>query len=177
MHPDQFRAFDRICAERGAGGSVLEVGAVPADDTLLCLGALAGAARKVGINIDGPATWRDFDILKADADDLSLFRDGEFDTVLCNAVLEHDLHFWRAVAEMRRVTRPGGLIVIGVPGFVEGGPAPWWARMDRVPVVRRLFRRRRASLLASTPVLGIHDFPSDYYRFSPRAVAELTTAG
>jgi len=37
--------------------------------------------------------------------------------------------------------------------------------------------RRGESLLASTPVLQIHDYPSDYYRFSPQAVAELFMRG
>lgn len=177
MHREQFQAFERICAERGAGGSVLEIGAVPSDDTLLCLRSLGAASRKVGINLDGPSTFRDFGILKADANDLGCFRDGEFDTVLCNAVLEHDPCFWKSIEEMRRVTRAGGLIVIGVPGFVETPPARWLAWMDRTPFVRLLFRRRRESCLASTPVLGIHNFPSDHYRFSARAVAEVLMGG
>ena len=177
MHPIQFQAFERICGERGAGGSVLEIGAVPSEDSLLCLGSLRNATRKVGVNLDGPSTYRDFAILKADANDLSCFRDGEFDTVLCNAVLEHDLFFWRSLDEMRRVTRAGGLIVIGVPGF--GGPHPvrWSARIVRSPFVWALFPRRIESFLVSTPVLRLHDRPSDYYRFSPRSVAELFMRG
>ncbi len=171
MHPKQFRAFDRICAERGAGGSVLEVGAVPSGDSLLCLESLRAATGKVGVNLDGPAAYRDFAILKADANDLTCFDDGTFDTVLCNAVLEHDLRFWKSLEEMRRVTRSGGLIVIGVPGFVESGPGKWLARIRRVPVIRAL----RAGV--STPVLRFHGYPSDYYRFSPRAVTDLFMEG
>ncbi len=177
MHPDQFKAFERICAERGAGGSVLEIGAVPSEDTLLCLRSLGAASRKVGINLDGPSTFRDLRILKADANDLGCFRDGEFDTVLCNAVLEHDPHFWKAVEEMRRVTRSGGLIVIGVPGFVETRPARWLALVGRAPIAKSLFHRRLESRLVSTPVLAIHNCPSDYYRFSPRGVAEVLMEG
>ncbi len=177
MHPDQFQAFERICAERGAGGSVLEIGAVPSEDSLLCLRALGAAERKIGINLEGPASYRDFGILRADANDLHCFQDGEFDTVLCNAVLEHDPHFWKALGEMRRVTRAGGLIVIGVPGFVETRPARWLARMGRVPFFKSLFRRRLESRLVSTHVLGIHNYPSDHYRFSPQAVAEVLMEG
>lgn len=176
MHPDQFQAFERICAERGAGGSVLEIGAVPSEDSLLCLGSLRTATRRVGVNLDGPSTYRDFAILKADANDLGCFRDGEFDTVLCNAVLEHDLFFWKALDEMRRVTRTGGLIVIGVPGFVKPGPAGRSARIG-LSFARVLFSRRVESLLVSTPVLRLHDCPLDYYRFSPRAVADLFMRG
>jgi SAM-dependent methyltransferase len=177
MHPDQFQAFERICAERGAGGSVLEIGAVPSEDSLLCLESLRAVARKVGVNLDGPSTYRDFAILKANSHDLSCFRDGEFDTVLCNAVLEHDLFFWKSLEEMRRVTRTGGVIIIGVPGFVKSRRAGWRARMSRSTFVRVLFPRRREFFLASTPVLQVHDYPSDYYRFSPQAVAELFMRG
>jgi SAM-dependent methyltransferase len=177
MHPDQFQAFERICAERGAGGSVLEIGAVPSDDTLLCLKSLGSAGKKVGVNLDGPWTFRDFRILRADANDLGCFRDGEFDTVLSNAVLEHDPHFWKALEEMRRVTRAGGLIVIGVPGFVEARPARWLALIGGAPFVKSVFHRRLESRLVSTPVLGIHNCPSDHYRFSRRAVAEVLMGG
>jgi SAM-dependent methyltransferase len=177
MHPDQFQAFERVCGERGAGGSVLEIGAVPSEDSLLCLRSLTAAARTIGVNLDGPSTFRDFTILKGNSQDLSCFRDGEFDTVLCNAVLEHDLLFWKSLEEMHRVTRTGGLIVVGVPGFVESRPARWRARISRSAFGRVLFPRRSASLLASTPVLQVHDYPSDYYRFSPQAVAELFMRG
>jgi len=177
MHPDQFQAFERICAERGAGGSVLEIGAVPSEDSLLCLRSLRAAARKVGVSLDGPSTYRDFTILKANSNNLSCFRDGEFDTVLCSAVLEHDLFFWRSLEEMRRVTRTGGLIIIGVPGFIESRPARWRARVSRSPLVRAMFPQRSEALLASTPVLQVHDYPSDYYRFSPQAVVELFMRG
>jgi len=177
MHPDQFQAFERICAERGAGGAILEIGAVPSEDSLLCLRSLRGTTRKVGVNLDGPSTYRDFAILRANSNDLSCFRDGEFDTVLCNAVLEHDLFFWRSLEEMRRVTRTGGLIIIGVPGFIQSRPERWRARMSRSPFVRTMFRRPSESLLASTPVLQVHNYPSDYYRFSPQAVIELFMRG
>jgi hypothetical protein len=73
---------------------VLKVGAVPAEDTLLCLPALAGSKTRIGINLDGPHRYRDFDILRADANRMSCFSDECLDTVLCNSVLEHDKHFW-----------------------------------------------------------------------------------
>jgi hypothetical protein len=43
MHDSVFAEFDRICRTRGAGGDVLEIGAVASDDTLLCLPALRDA--------------------------------------------------------------------------------------------------------------------------------------
>jgi len=177
MHPEQFKAFDRICAERRARGSVLEVGAVPSEASLLCLPSLEGAVRKVGINLEGPSSYRDFSILEADANDLRCFRDGEFDAVLCNAVFEHDLFFWKAFGEMLRVTRSGGLVVIGVPGFVKEPPSLWRALIRRAPLLGTLLPRRWSSRIVSARVLAIHDCPSDYYRFSPQAVAGLLETG
>lgn len=43
------------------------------------------------------------------------FRDGAFDRVLASEVLEHLPDPGAAVAEMARVTRPGGVIVLSVP--------------------------------------------------------------
>ena len=40
------------------------------------------------------------------------FADGEFDLVLCSQVIEHVLHAEPAVAELRRVLRPGGTLII-----------------------------------------------------------------
>lgn len=43
------------------------------------------------------------------------FPDASFDAALCTDVLEHMDHPLRAIAEMRRVVRPGGFIVVSVP--------------------------------------------------------------
>ena len=119
MHSDMFQAFERICRERGTRGDVLEIGAVPSMDSLLCLNALSGAKSKVGIGLDAASEFRDFRILEGNANDMGCFADDSFDTVLTNSVLEHDPFFWRTLGEMRRVARPGALIVIGVPGFTK----------------------------------------------------------
>jgi SAM-dependent methyltransferase len=156
---------------------VLEVGAVPSDDTLLCLPALAGAKSKVGINLEGPCRYRDFEILRADANSLSCFPDESFDTVLCNSVLEHDKFFWKSANEMRRVTRPGGLIVIGVPGFTN---LPVERRASRLARMLRKVGISRGVLdatEASTLTLRTHNFPGDFYRFSPQAVGEVLLDG
>lgn len=177
MHADVFAVFDRVCATRRAGGDVLEVGAVPSGESLLCLPALAGASSWIGVNLDGPHRFQHFKILRADANALSCFQDDSFDTVVCNAVLEHNRHFWKATAEMRRVTRPGGLIVIGVPGFTT------WPAERRASRIARLSRRlglpgRFADAAdASTLTLRIHNFPSDYYRFTADAMRDVLLDG
>ncbi len=95
VHPKVFAEFDRICRTRSAGGAVLEIGAVPSEESLLRLPSLAHATEKIGVSLDGPSRFADFEILAANANDLSRFEDGRFDTVLCNSVLEHDPRFWR----------------------------------------------------------------------------------
>jgi SAM-dependent methyltransferase len=172
VHPAVFREFDRICRARGAGGAVLEIGAMPAADTLLCLPALAAAVEKLGINLDGPHHYADFQIQRGDAHHLDL-PSARFDTILCNSVLEHDPTFWRTLAELRRVARPGALIVLGVPAY---GPAP---RRRALRYLRALpvVGARIEATLASTPTLLPHNFPADYYRFSAAAMREVLLAG
>ncbi|MEK6541818.1 MAG: methyltransferase domain-containing protein [Pseudomonadota bacterium] len=43
------------------------------------------------------------------------FADATFDTILCNAVLEHVKHPEAVVAELARVLRPGGHVILAVP--------------------------------------------------------------
>ena len=177
MHSRMFAEFERICTRRGAGGHVLEVGAVPSDDTLLCLPALAAAKSKLGINLEGPWRHRDFEILRADANELSCFTDESFDTVLCNSVLEHDKFFWKSMREMIRVTRPGGLIAIGVPGFNTLPVERTASRLARILNKFGVSQTTLDAMDASTLTLRTHNFPGDFYRFSPQAVTEVLLDG
>ncbi len=177
MHPTEFREFERICKERKARGSVLEIGAVPSEDSLLCLDALKNAGKKIGINLEGPSSYRDFEILKVDGNDMGCFENDMFDTVVSNATLEHDRRFWKTLAEMRRVTRSGGLIIIGVPGFIKLPLEKRVARAKSWPVLGRWLSRRFSGAFASTLILQIHLYPGDYYRFSPQAVREVFLEG
>jgi SAM-dependent methyltransferase len=173
MHPRVFQEFERICLKRNAGGAVLEIGAVPSDDSLLCLDSLKRAKSKIGVNLEGPYTHRDFRILKADANSLTCFEDSSFDTVLTNATLEHDRFFWQTLSEIKRVTKEGGLIVIGVPGYTKLRIEKFWSLLNKMPVLRFLPGKYCSPLAASTLTQSIHLFPSDYYRFSPLAVREV----
>jgi SAM-dependent methyltransferase len=85
---------------------------------------------------------------------MDMFEDESFDLVMCNATLEHDKNFWLSIAEMHRVTRPGGLLVIGVPGFVK----------------------RNRDTKQGTITFKVH-FDFDYYRFSEQAVREVFFEG
>lgn len=85
------------------------------------------------------------------ANDMHMFEDESFDLVVSNATLEHDKHFWLSLAEIRRVTRAGGLVIIGVPGYTknEHPIAPW------------------------TTLTFVLHYRFDYYRFSEQAVREV----
>jgi SAM-dependent methyltransferase len=128
----------------------LEVGGLMGDDSLLRFPELAGAERYclnlVDLPSDGEVT-----AVKGDANDMSGFKDDWFDLVVCCSTLEHDKRFWLSVAEMKRVLRPGGLLVIGVPGYVKD--------------VERDQGR-------STLTYRVH-YKFDYYRFSEQAVREV----
>lgn len=46
------------------------------------------------------------------------FKTGSLDCILSSSVLEHDKFFWRTLSEVRRVLRPGGLFIVGVPTYM-----------------------------------------------------------
>jgi len=176
MHPAVFNVFEEICRAREIRGAVLEIGATPDDSTLLNLPSLAGAAEKIGINKTGGSRFQNFTILEVDANDMTCFPDRRFDAVLCNAVLEHDRFFWKTLAEIRRVVRVGGLVVIGTPGYrqlpFETKLRRWLARLSRFSG-----RPDGWPLQHSTLTLGVHNFPGDYYRFSEQTFREVFFAG
>jgi SAM-dependent methyltransferase len=173
MHPAVRGEFQRLLAARGAAGAVLEIGARPRADTLLTLPALAGAAERIGLDLDGPHRCPGFEIRRGDANRMD-FPAARFDVIVSNSVLEHDPRFWLTLSEIRRVARPGALVVLGVPGYGAGPrwPAPL-APLGRLPLVGAAVQ----AWLASTPTLLVHEFPGDYYRFSAQAMREVLLAG
>jgi ubiquinone/menaquinone biosynthesis C-methylase UbiE len=144
MHPQVYFEFRCILREHWKGGSVLEVGAAEGHLALLDCKELNGAI-KTGLDLSKPVGAT---AVQANANDMTFFKSESFDAVLCNAVLEHDKKFWLSCAEMRRVLKKGGLLILGVPGFVD-----------------------------HDSVLGVHNYPSDYYRFSTEAVREVFFEG
>src|SRR5947209_4674252 len=82
------------------------------------LAALAGAlpARRAGCDISERILETAGQRVEADLRQANLealpFDDGEFDVVLCSQVIEHVLDPGLAVAELGRVLRPGGALVI-----------------------------------------------------------------
>ena len=174
MHRRIYEEFERICSERIITGSVLEIGAIPSKKSLLCMKSLENATEKVGINLDGPHEFMDFNIHQGNANSMDLFEDGRFDVVLCNAMLEHDKYFWNTIAEIKRVTKPGGIIVIGAPGYKYYKLEKLKSVLRRIPLIRNLSTNQYLNLFfTATITFQIHDAPGDFYRFSPQAFKEV----
>jgi ubiquinone/menaquinone biosynthesis C-methylase UbiE len=173
MHPRIYQEFEHICSSRNITGAVLEVGAVPSDACLLNMKSLSSATEKVGVDLEGPSEYKDFKILKANANCLNCFEDGRFDAVLCNAVLEHDKYFWKTVTEIKRVTKPGGWIVIGVPGYARLKAEKFKSILGKIPLLRRLKSHQYLNgLFTSTVTFHVHNHPGDFYRFSAQAISD-----
>ena len=169
MHPIVYTSFRKIIASLRPAGRVLEIGAQPNRTALLAMTELTSLDR-VGINLFPESEFEGFKILQGNANCMAMFDDCSFDMILSNAMLEHDQRFWLTCAEIRRVIKPGGIAVIGVPGFSrssdlstlkidkpDGPSGPGWQD--------------------STLTYRYHGFPHDYYRFSERAVRDVLLEG
>jgi SAM-dependent methyltransferase len=133
----------------------LEVGGLMGDDSLLRFRELAGAERYCLNLVELPSDDQ-VTAVTGNANDMrGVFKSDLFDLVVCCSTLEHDKRFWLSVAEMKRVVRPGGLLVIGVPGYVK----------DKERDEGR-----------STLTYRVH-YRFDYYRFSEQAVREVFFEG
>jgi SAM-dependent methyltransferase len=151
VHPrvqEQIHAIIRTSGVRPR--RVLEVGGVIGPDSLLRCAELEGAARYC-LNLVPMTSEDGITAVKGNANDMRRFADESFDLVLSNATLEHDRRFWLSVAEMHRVLAPGGLLVIGVPGYVRD-PERDHGR--------------------ATHTYRVH-YRFDYYRFSEQACREV----
>lgn len=66
------------------------------------------------------------------------FNDNFFDTVTCYDVLEHDIDLEKNIAELRRVLKPKGILLIQAPNyrslmaFITGSRWDWWCVPDHV---------------------------------------------
>lgn len=114
-----FPTFERLMAEAAARSPVYD------------LGTSARFAKEVGLvrQLFNESSYRaggyrpdlslgamacDFD---CDIQNLSGIADGEAGSVLCLSVLEHVLYPEKAVREIGRILRPGGLAIVSVPFF------------------------------------------------------------
>ena len=150
------KRFHSIIQRRGVRPErALEVGGVMGPDSLLRFPELARAERYCLNLIDMPSDG-EITAVTGNANDMrEVFEDDRFDLVVSNATLEHDKRFWLSVGEMKRVLKPGGLLIICVPGYVQD------AERDHG---------------FATHTYRVH-YRFDYYRFSEQAVREVFFEG
>ena len=133
----------------------LEVGGLMGEDSLLRFPELEQAERYC-LNLYDMTSEDGIKAVTGNANDMrAVFEDDMFDLVLCSATLEHDRQFWLSVGEMKRVLRPGGLLIISVPGYV---------------------RDPERDQGRATHTYRVH-YSFDYYRFSEQAVREVFFEG
>jgi SAM-dependent methyltransferase len=155
VSPKVKRRFHQIIRKSGIRPErALEVGGLMGEDSLLRFPELAGAERYC-LNLVELPSDREITAVTGNANDMSAFKRDWFDLVLCCSTLEHDKRFWLSVAEMRRVLRPGGLLVVGVPGYV---------------------RDEERDQGRATLTYRVH-YRFDYYRFSEQAMREVIFEG
>jgi SAM-dependent methyltransferase len=100
------------------------------------------------------------------------FDDGSFDLVTCLDVLEHTLDDRRTLAELRRVTRPGGHLLLTVPAY----PSLWSVhdvanghhRRYRPPALRAAARSGGWTLVRDTYFNGLLLGPAVAVRLAQR---------
>lgn len=175
MHPCIFNKYEEILSGKNFEGPVLEVGATPGSKTLLNLPVLENIKEKVGINLEGPFSFKDFRFIQCNANNMDILSDNYFGLVLCNAMLEHDMHFWKTLSEITRLVKPGGLVVIGTPGFAESKLHKYKSKLSKYPWFNRLKSNAALNFItSSTLTVEVHgESFGDFYRFSPAAFKKV----
>ena len=139
-NPDIQRRMHRIVRRSGIRPErALEVGGYVDGKSLLRSKEIRRAERWC-INLVDQPDGTGIKHVVGSSNDMHMFKDGTFDLVMSCAVHEHDKKFWLSVAEMHRVLRPGGKLVLvnvgqNLPAFnamhrLAGTLVPaFWGRM------------------------------------------------
>ncbi len=88
-----------------------------------------------------------------------LYADARFGTVLWINALAHDKHFWRTLDEIKRVLKPGGTLIVVVPGFSKS------AGQTGISITGQ----KGSAIADATITYKVHDAP-DYWRLSPQGL-------
>jgi ubiquinone/menaquinone biosynthesis C-methylase UbiE len=168
MHPLILTHFRNLAAKYAISGPYLEIGAAAGDQAVLAGDYFRQSECHV-LRLDGPSQktmkpWITYNVGNSN-DMRSIFSDGHFGAVISNAVLEHDTYFWKSLDEMKRILRPGGFLLIGVPGF-----APISTLKAEVVSEEEYTGR-------STPTFDVHRAPYDYWRFGQDAIEQVFFEG
>ncbi len=132
-----------------AAGSVLDIGA----GRLAWRQALKAKATSY-LSADMVRAHPELDII-ADLTGELPWDTASFETVFCCSVLEHLLDFDRALAEMRRILRPDGVLILAVPFmFYRHGDPYDYFRFTNLALMR-LAERHDFSLIELKPSGGL----------------------
>lgn len=169
MHPRVNDTYQKLAQKYEMKGPFLEIGAGSNDDSILSSGYFQGKPERLATNLSDkvfdnePDNAAKIQFIRCNANDMrAVFTDGQFGTVLCNAVIEHDKYFWRSLDEMKRVLAPGGILAIGAPGYIARNQLKDSPVSDTLP--------------KATITFDLHSAP-DYWRFSRMAFKEVICEG
>lgn len=115
MHATSLLKFQAIAETylQGDTGRVLEVGSQSYDGSTTFKTLLPAGWRYVGLDIaDGP----NVDLVPKHAYLWDEIPPASYDAAITGQTFEHNPFFWITLAEMARVTRPGGLLFVVAPG-------------------------------------------------------------
>ena len=107
--------------------NVLDVGSLDEDETMrkaLSRGNYIGVDMRKGPGVDRVVNGHDL---------VKEFGEDSFDMVMCFDTLEHDDAFWKTVEQMKKVLKPQGYLLIGVPSNhtpLHRHPMDYWRFMD-----------------------------------------------
>ena len=165
--------------------AVLDSAGLPAEARLLDAGAgsgrtldeLASYGEVAGVELNpfGVAAARERghrDVREAPVEQIP-HDDGSFDLVTCLDVIEHTPDDVRSLRELRRVTRPGGALLVTVPAHPS-----LWSRHDEVNGHHRRYTRRSlrsAAAAAGWQVERMTSFNAFY--LLPAAAVRLARRG
>jgi SAM-dependent methyltransferase len=119
MAPELHAHYQRLAEKYKMEGPFLEIGAARGSQSILTGNYFKERPDRIAVNLRDDDREDGIIFYKCNSNDMrGIFPDNRFQTVLSNAVLEHDRYFWRSVEEMRRVLAPGGILAVGAPGFI-----------------------------------------------------------
>lgn len=155
MSPKVYETFLEIAKKYFGSNvpkSVLEIGA--ANWTLLNIPCFQ-EAQKTALNASFRPDFPKLDKLRLAIGNSNCmeFDDDEFDCIMSSSVLEHDKYFWHSIAEIYRTLSTHGLLIIGVPIYMDL-PTDW-------KNTTLTFKRHGKA------------YNADFYRFSEQAVREV----
>jgi SAM-dependent methyltransferase len=168
MHPKVNDIYQELAEKYAMKGPFLEIGVGAKMDSILSGSYFQGKPERFATNLSDKeiadeGSEAKIQFTRCNSQNMrEVFSDGQFATVLSNAVLEHDKYFWRSLDEMKRVLAPGGILAVGAPGYV-----PRSTLRDGI---------LNENTKSATVTLDVHSAP-DYWRFSRLAFKEVVCEG